>query len=318
MTRPRVAVLDDYQEVARDLADWASLDAEVRFLTDRLPDEDAAAAELADADVLVLMRERTPLRASLLARLPALRLVVTSAMRNASIDLAACRERGVTVCGTRSGAEPPAELTWALILGLAKHLTVEAGALRAGGPWQQTIGTDLHGATLGLVGLGRIGSQVARVGRAFGMDVVAWSPHLTDERAAAADVRRTAELDSMMAEADFCSLHLVLAESTREVVGAPELAAMKRSAYLVNTARSGLVDTEALVGALAAGTIAGAGLDVYDEEPLPPHHPFRTLPNVLGTPHLGYVSAANYRSYFTEAVEDIAAWQAGSPVRELG
>ncbi|KQY64379.1 MULTISPECIES: D-2-hydroxyacid dehydrogenase family protein [unclassified Nocardioides] len=314
----RCAVLDDYQAVAEGLADWATLDdVQVRFLHDHLPDEDACAETLADADILVVMRERTPITATLLARLPRLKLVVTSGLRNASIDLDAARARGVVVCGTPSASEPPTELTWALVLGLARGLHVEVPSFASGGPWQSTLGADLHGAVLGVVGLGKIGSRVARIGQAFGMDVVAWSPHLTDERCAEVGVRRAADLPTLLAESDFTTLHLVLAEATRGIIGRAELAAMKPSAFLVNTSRAGLVDTPALVEALQDGRLAGAGLDVFDTEPLPFDDALRGLPNVLATPHLGYVTRRNYAGYFTGAVEDIAAWQAGSPVRLL-
>ncbi len=314
----RCVILDDYQGVATSYADWSVLPGvAVTALREHLPDQDDLVAAVGDAEVLVVMRERTPLTASLLDRLPGLRLVVTSGMRNAAIDLEACRQRGVTVCGTSSASTPPVELTWALVLGLVRHLVPESAALAAGGPWQSTVGRDLAGATLGLVGLGKIGARVAAVGTAFGMDVAAWSPHLTPERARDGGARLAPSLAALLGQSDVVSLHLVLADSTRGLIGREELAAMRPTSYLVNTSRAGLVDTGALVEALQAGRLAGAGLDVYDEEPLPAGHPLRRLPTVLGTPHLGYVSEANYRTYFTEAVEDIAAWSAGEPVRRL-
>ena len=315
----RCVVLDDYQGVATSYADWSVLDGvETTTIREHLRDEHAVVAAVADAEIVVVMRERTPFPARLLARLPRLRLLVTSGMRNAALDVAAANGRGVVVCGTPSSPTPPVELTWALVLGLARQLVPESLALRAGGPWQSSVGRDLAGSTLGVVGLGKIGGRVAAVAQAFGMDVVAWSQHLTDERAAEAGVRRAERLPDLLAQSDVVTLHLVLSDRTRGLVGADELAVMRRSAYLVNTARAGLVDTSALVAALVAGGIAGAGLDVYDEEPLPAAHLLRTLPNVLATPHLGYVTEANYRSYFTGAVEDIAAWQAGHPIRRLG
>jgi phosphoglycerate dehydrogenase-like enzyme len=315
----RCVVLDDYQGVAKSYADWSVLDGvETTTIREHLRDEHAVVAAVADAEIVVVMRERTPFPARLLARLPRLRLLVTSGMRNAALDVAAANGRGVVVCGTPSSPTPPVELTWALVLGLARQLVPESLALRAGGPWQSSVGRDLAGATLGVVGLGKIGGRVAAVAQAFGMDVVAWSQHLTDERAAEAGVRRAERLPDLLAQSDVVTLHLVLSDRTRGLVGADELAVMRRSAYLVNTARAGLVDTAALVAALVAGRIAGAGLDVYDEEPLPADHLLRRLPNVLGTPHLGYVTEANYRTYFTGAVEDIAAWQAGHPIRRLG
>jgi phosphoglycerate dehydrogenase-like enzyme len=315
----RCVVLDDYQGVAKSYADWSVLDGvETTTIREHLRDEHAVVAAVADAEIVVVMRERTPFPARLLARLPRLRLLVTSGMRNAALDVAAANGRGVVVCGTPSSPTPPVELTWALVLGLARQLVPESLALRAGGPWQSSVGRDLAGATLGVVGLGKIGGRVAAVAQAFGMDVVAWSQHLTDERAAEAGVRRAERLPDLLAQSDVVTLHLVLSDRTRGLVGADQLAVMRRSAYLVNTARAGLVDTSALVAALVAGGIAGAGLDVYDEEPLPAAHLLRTLPNVLATPHLGYVTEANYRAYFTGAVEDIAAWQAGHPIRRLG
>jgi len=315
----RCVLLDDYQGVATTYADWSTLDGvEPISVREHLRDEHAVVAAVADADIVVLMRERTPFPARLLARLPRLRLLVTTGMRNASVDVAAANGRGVVVCGTPSSSTPPVELTWALVLGLVRSLVPESTALRQGGPWQSSVGRDLAGATLGVVGLGKIGSRVATIGQAFGMDVVAWSQHLTDERADEVGVRRAARLPDLLAQSDVVTLHLVLSDRTRGLLGADELAVMRRSAYLVNTSRAGLVDTPALVAALVAGEIAGAGLDVYDEEPLPADHLLRTLPNVLGTPHLGYVTEANYRAYFTGVVEDIAAWQAGRPVRRLG
>ena len=303
-------ILDDYQDTALSFADWSSLDGvHVSTLTRHVDGEDDLVRVLGRVEVLVLMRERTPLTASLIARLPTLRLVVTTGMRNASIDLAACTERGIEVCGTESSGTPPVELTWALILGLARQVVPEALALRAG-EWQTTVGTDLAGATLGLVGLGRLGTGVAAVGRAFGMEVVAWSPHLTEERATAGGARLVSKAD-LFAGSDVVSLHLVLSEATRGLVGAAEIGAMGASAYLVNTSRAGLVDTEALLAALDEGRLRGAGLDVFDVEPLPPDARLRTHPRVLATPHLGYVTEANYRRFFTQAVEDIASLAGG-------
>lgn len=312
----RCVILDDYQDVAAAYADWGSLPGvETVTVGDHRQGEELVDL-LAGTEIVVAMRERTPFPATLLQRLPDLRLLVTTGMRNASIDLDAAAERGVTVCGTESSSTPPVELTWALIHGLTRHLLTEATGLRRGERWQQTVGVDLEGARLGLVGLGRIGTRVAAVGQAFGMDVVGWSPHLTEDRAAAAGVRLVPK-DELMATSDVVSLHLVLSDSTRGIVADDDLALMKHTAFLVNTSRAGLVDTAALVDALATRRIAGAGLDVFDVEPLPPDDPFRSLPNVLATPHLGYVSEANYTRFFTQAVEDVAAWLAGEPVRVL-
>jgi phosphoglycerate dehydrogenase-like enzyme len=319
MARLRCAILDDYQRVALTMADWASLDSavDVTFQHDRLATEDAVVAALEGSEIIVAMRERTAFPASLLARLPQLRLLVTTGMRNAAIDVAAARAHGVTVCGTASRTEPPAELTWMLILALARRLVPEHLAFRSGGPWQSTVGGDLQGQRLGLLGLGRIGERVARVGLAFEMDVVAWSQNLTVERAAAAGVRLASSKAELLETSDIVSIHLVLSSRTRGLLGRDDLMRMRRTAYLINTSRGPIVDEAALIEALRAGWIAGAGLDVFDQEPLPLDSPFRTLPNVLGTPHLGYVSEANYRDYYREALEDIHAYLAGAPVRVI-
>ncbi|AJT66448.1 Glyoxylate reductase [Streptomyces lydicus] len=315
---PRCAVLDDYQDVALSMADWSPLDGSVDVRTLRRPfgSEDEVVEAIGDCEIVVAMRERTPFPASLLARLPRLRLLITSGMRNASIDLAAAARHGVTVCGTASNTEPPVELTWALILGLARNVVTESTAVRAGG-WQSTLGADLHGRRLGLLGLGKIGTRVARVGQAFGMDVVAWSRNLTPERAAETGVTATATKEELLETSDFVSVHLVLGDRTRGLIGAPELRRMRRTAYLVNTSRAAIVDQSALVEALREGRIAGAGLDVFAQEPLPADHPLRTLPNVLALPHLGYVTRRNYEGYFREAVENIQGFLAGKVVREL-
>lgn len=312
-------ILDDYQNVALSLAGWQALapQVECRALTEHISDEDHLVAQLQDAEIVVIMRERTPFSAALFARLPKLRLLVTSGMRNASVDLAAARENGVTVCGTGSGSTAPVELTWALILGLARHLVTENNALRHNGPWQSTVGTGLSGKRLGLLGLGKIGQKVALIAQAFGMEVSAWSQNLTAERAAEHGVELAASKEALLKTSDVVSVHLVLSERTRGLLGAPELALMKPDALLINTSRAAIVDQPALLHALQTGQIAGAGLDVFETEPLPPGDPFRVLPNVLATPHLGYVSDGNYQSYFREAVEDIQAFLAGNPVRTL-
>lgn len=316
----RCAVLDDYQDIALSMADWSLLAGavDVRTLRRPLGSEDEVVAAIGDCEIVVAMRERTPFPASLLARLPRLRLLVTSGMRNAAIDLTAAARHGVTVCGTASNTEPPVELTWALILGLARHLVTESTAMRTDGPWQTTLGADLHGRTLGLLGLGKIGTRVARIGQAFGMNVTAWSRNLTAERAAEAGVRLAASKEELLETADFVSVHLVLGDRTRGLLGAEELRRMRPTAYLVNTSRAAIVEQSALLRALREHWIAGAGLDVFDQEPLPAGHPLRTLPNVLALPHLGYVTRRNYEGYFRQAVEDITAFLAGSPVRELG
>lgn len=311
----RCAILDDYQNVALALADWSAVRA--TSFSRHFASEDALVEAIGDFEVVMMMRERTPFPASLFARLPRLRLLITSGMRNASIDLDAARAHGVTVCGTGSASTPPAELTWALTLGLTKHLVPEATSMRNGGPWQSTIGADLHGSTLGLLGLGKIGAQMARIGQAFGMDVVAWSHNLTADRTSSLGVRLAPSKESLLAESDVVSVHLVLGDRTRGLLGAGELALMKPTAYLINTSRAAIIDQPALIEALRAERIAGAGLDVFAVEPLPLDHELRTLPNVLATPHLGYVTGANYRTYFREAAQDIDAFLAGTPIRLL-
>jgi phosphoglycerate dehydrogenase-like enzyme len=311
-------VLDDYQDVARQFADWSVLeDVDMVSVRRHLADPDEVVRVLRGASIVVVMRERTPLTEGILSRLPELRLVVTTGSRNAAIDMAACRAHGIMVCGTASRSAPPAELTWALVLGLVRGVVRESASMRAGGPWQSTVGRDLAGTTFGVIGLGKIGSRVARVAQAFEMDVLAWSPQLTPERAEAAGVRLAASKRDLMFNADVVSLHLQLSWTTRGIIDAGDIAAMRKDAYFVNTARAGLVDNDALVAALEQGRLAGAGLDVFDEEPLPVDHPLRTLPNVLALPHLGYVTSANYRTYFTEAVQDIEAWIAGEPMRVI-
>jgi len=313
----RIALLDDYQGVALRFADWSSLPAgtEVVAFADHLADLDALAARLAPFDGVVVMRERTPVTAPLLERLPNLRLLVTTGMRNASIDLAAATARSVTVCGTAGLPYPTAELTWGLILSLMRRIPTEDRATREG-RWQVTVGEGLNGKTLGLLGLGTLGSRVAKVGRAFEMQLLAWSQNLTAERAAEAGATLVGR-DELLARADIVSVHLVLSERTRGLIGTRELALMKRSAYLVNTSRGPIVDEAALIAALRAGTIAGAGLDVFDEEPLPATHPFRQLPSTVITPHLGYVTDETYRIFYSHAREDVEAFLRGAPVRVL-
>ncbi|HVX19793.1 MAG TPA: D-2-hydroxyacid dehydrogenase family protein [Acidimicrobiales bacterium] len=313
----RVVVLDDYQGVALSSADWSPVAAraDVDVCRDHIDDPDELVARLGGAEVVVLMRERTPVGADLLDRLPALRLVVTTGPRNAAVDVAACRARGVAVCGTGGYVDPTTELTWGLILAVTKRIPEEAASVRAGG-WQRSVGTDLAGKTLGVVGLGRIGAGVAQVAAAFGMSVIAWSQNLTAARAAEAGAELVGKAD-LFGRADVVTLHLVLGDRTRGIVGPAELAAMKPTAFLVNTSRGPLVDEPALVAALERGAIAGAGLDVFEQEPLPAAHPFRTLPNVVATPHIGYVTAEMYALFYREVVEDIAAFLDGGLLREV-
>ncbi|MGZ4494667.1 MAG: D-2-hydroxyacid dehydrogenase family protein [Nocardioides sp.] len=313
----RIAVLDDYQGVALEMADWGPVlaRAEVDVFTDHVADGAALVERLAPYDAVVLMRERTPLPGSVIEALPGLRLVVTTGRRNASVDLDALHRKGITVSGTDSLASAPGELTWALILGLARHLVPEGTAMATGG-WQSTVGRDLEGATLGVVGLGRIGAHVATVGRAFGMRVLAWSTHLTPERGDEVGAQAV-PFDRLLAESDVVTVHQVLSARTRRLIGAREIAMMKPDALLVNTSRAGIVDTDAVLDALHAGHLGGVGLDVYDLEPLPADHPLRSAPRTLLTPHLGYVTEGVYRRFFSGVVEDVVAFLDGAPVREL-
>ncbi|GAA0463585.1 2-hydroxyacid dehydrogenase [Paractinoplanes deccanensis] len=312
-------MLDDYQRVARQYGPFETLGAEVVVLHEHVGDQDELAGALRGAAVVVAMRERTAFPAELFGKLPDLRLLVTTGMANAAIDLAAAAAHGVAVCGTQASGSAKssntAELTWALILAVRRHVVAEDRALRDG-RWQTTVGTDLAGSTLGVLGLGRLGTQVARIGQAFDMRVVAWSRNLTAERAAAAGVASVSK-EELFAISDVVTIHLRLSDRTAGLVGPAELAAMKPTSVLVNTSRGPIVDQGALVAALTARTIAGAGLDVYDEEPLPMGHPLRGAPNTVLLPHLGYVTEAGLRSMYEQAVEDIAAWRDGRPVRLL-
>jgi phosphoglycerate dehydrogenase-like enzyme len=310
-----VAVLDDYQGVALSLAPWSSLEADVTVFRDHVAHDDALVARLAPFEVVVAMRERTPFDRERLARLPALRLLVTTGMANAAIDVSAAAELGVVVCGTGGLASSTVELTWALILAVARHVCAEDRRVRAGG-WQHTLGFELSGRTLGVVGLGRLGSRVAAIGQAFEMSVIAWSQNLAAAHAASLGVEAVAR-EELFARADVVTVHLRLSERTRGLVGAGDLARMKPTAVLVNTSRGPIVDERALLAALEAGTIAGAGLDVFDVEPLPTDHPLRFAPHTVLTPHIGYVSRGTYEIFYGEAVEDIAAWLRREPVRVL-
>jgi phosphoglycerate dehydrogenase-like enzyme len=317
----RLAILDDYQGVALSRGPWDRLpkDIAIEVFHDTLTDLDALAARLAPFDAILMMRERTPFLRPLLERLPNLRLLITTAARNRSIDLAAATERGITVCGTPSFGHPTVDLTWGLILSLMRRIPEQQASLRAGG-WQiapgGSVGTTLEGKTLGLVGLGNLGSRVAKVGAAFGMKLIGWSQNLTAEKAAAAGATAV-DKARLMAESDVISLHLVLSDRSRGIIGAEDLARMKPGAMIVNTSRGPLIDQPALIAALTEGRIAGAGLDVFDAEPLPPGHPILAAPNTVLTPHLGYVTEENYRVYFQGAVEVVEGYLAGKPVREL-
>jgi phosphoglycerate dehydrogenase-like enzyme len=317
MTPVQVGILDDFQNIARKIADWPRLPAHVSVTAfERHFEGDELIREIAPFDVLVITRERTPFPRDVIERLPKLKLLVTTGWRNLGIDLEACRDRGILVCGTEAGSAPTAELAWGLILAVARHIAQEDKALRAG-RWQSTIGISLKDKTLGILGLGRLGAQMARVGNAFGMNVVAWSQNLTVERAADAGATWVEKAD-LFRLSDVLTIHLILSDRTRGLVGRTQLHRMKRSAILVNTARAGIVDEAALIDALTTGAIAGAGLDVYSREPLPPGAPILKAPNTVLTPHLGYVTRETYAIYFPQALEDIEAWLDGHPIRVIG
>jgi phosphoglycerate dehydrogenase-like enzyme len=313
----RLAILDDYQKVALAMAGWDSLRpaVEVQTFHDTLASEDAVAERLRDFEIVVAMRERTAFRRSLLERLPKLKLLVTTGMVNASIDVKAAAELGIVVSGTRSLPHPTAELAWGLILALARNIVREDAGMRKGG-WQTTIGIGLHGKVLGILGLGKLGSQVAVLGKAFQMEVIAWSQNLTVERANSLSVQRV-DKEELFRRADFLTIHTVLSKRTQGLVGSGDLAAMKPTAYLINTSRGPIVDERALVATLESGKIAGAALDVYDQEPLPADHVLRRLENVVLTPHLGYVTAENYRVFYGDAVENVRGFLAGNPIRVI-
>lgn len=313
----RVAVLDDYQDVARKMTDWSALPAEVEVevFQDHLTDQVAVAERLKDFDIVMAMRERTPFPRALLEQLPRLRLLTTTGMRNAAIDMQAAADCHVLVCGTGGILYPTAELTWGLILSLLRHIPDEDQATRAG-RWQVSMGLGLNGKTLGLMGLGRLGSEVARVGNAFQMDVIAWSQNLTAVRAAERGATLVSK-DELLVRADILSIHLVLSARSRGLIGHQELNRMKPTAYVINTSRGPIVDEAALIAALRNGTIAGAGLDVFDEEPLPLDHPLRRAENTIITPHIGYVTQETYQVFFDETVENIQAFLKGAPVRVL-
>ncbi len=310
-----IAVLDDWQHVACDVVDWSVLDpiGQVSFFHDYPADTETLAERLADYQVICVMRERTLFDQALLSRLPNLKLLVTGGMRNAAIDVKAARAQGIEVCGTESYKHAAPELTWALIMGITRNLAGEAHSLRTGG-WQVGLGRDLHGKTLGLLGLGSIGKWIARYGQAFGMKVIAWSQNLTDEAAAEVGVTCVSK-QQLFEQADVLSVHLVLSDRSRGLVDAEALGWMKPDAYLINTSRGPIIDEAALIDTLRQRRIAGAALDVFDQEPLPAGHPFRQLDNVLATPHVGYVTENNYRTFYGQMIEDIQAWQAGKPIR---
>ena len=313
----RIAILDDYQHIALEMTDWSMLpsDVEIQVFPDHLKDEDAVAQRLKDFEIVMAMRERTPFQRRLLEKLPKLQLLTTTGMRNAAIDLDAAAQCGVLVCGTSGVMYPTAELTWGLILALLRHIPREDQAVRAG-QWQVSMGLGLNAKTLGLMGLGRLGSQVAAVGKAFQMELIAWSQNLTAERAAECGATLVSK-DELLSQSDILSVHLVLSSRSQGLIGARELGLMKPTAYLINTSRGPIVDEQALNQALQNRTIAGAGLDVFDEEPLTLDHPLRTLENTVITPHIGYVTTEAYKIFFDHTVENIQAFLKGEPVRTM-
>ena len=313
----KLALLDDYQGVALQLADWDSLAAQctVTAFRDHLTDEGEIAERLMEFDAVMALRERTPFPRSLLERLPNLKLIASAGMRNAAIDLDAATELGIVVCGTGGSSRATMELTWCLILGLLRRLPLEHDSTRAG-DWQRSIGIGLEGKTLGLIGLGNIGSQMAEVARAFHMNILAWSQNLTTERAEANGATLVSK-DELLRQSDIVSIHTRLSDRTVGLLGASELALMKRSAYLVNTSRGPIVDEDALLNVLLSGSIAGAGLDVFDEEPLPDDHPLLSLDNVLLTPHLGYVTRETYVNFYGQTLENVRSFIDGMPQRVM-
>jgi phosphoglycerate dehydrogenase-like enzyme len=317
MAAMRLSILDDYQGVALDMADWSPLAGRIDIAVERKPfaDENEAAQALADSEIVAAMRERTPFPRSLVERLPKLKLLITTGMRNASFDMVALRDRGVVVCGTEGGGLDTAELTWGLIIGAARRIAEDHRSMRDGA-WQTRIGHRLAGKTLGVLGLGRLGGAVARVGLAFDMKVIAWSPNLTTERAAAVGVERV-DKEALLRQSDVLTVHVVLSPRSRGLIGRNDIALMKTTAILVNTSRGPIVDTYAVIEALETGRLGYAAFDVYDREPLPADHPLRRTPNVLLTPHIGYVTEENYRSSYPQIVENIAAFLDGNPVRVI-
>src|SRR5437773_11982505 len=317
----RLSILDDYQSVALEMADWSAVKGRgVEIAVERFPfaDEDDLVRSLADSEIVAAMRERTAFPKRIVDRLPKLKLLITTGMRNASFDMEALKARGVTVCGTGGpggGNEDTAQLAWGLIPGAARRIAEDHALMRLGG-WQTRIGHRVAGKTLGLLGLGRLGSALARVGLAYGMKAIAWSQNLTAEKAAAQGVERV-EKDELFRRSDILSVHLVLSPRSRGLVGAREVGLMKPSAILVNTSRGPICDTEAIIAALQAGRVAYAGFDVYDKEPLAIEHPLRAAPNVILTPHIGYVTEENYRSSYPQIVENVLAFLDAKPIRVI-
>jgi len=314
----RAAILDDYQNVAMGFADWSSIakDVEIKVFNKPFNSQDEVIKALRGFAVVVGMRERTPFPRKVIEALPDLKLLITTGARNASFDVKACIERGITVCGTGAAGSPTTGIAFGLMLELTRRIGFESARLKAGAPWQVTIGRDLEGLTLGILGLGKLGQRSATVGKAFGMKTLAWSQNLTEEKARAAGADLVSKED-LFRHADVVTIHVVLSDRSRGLVGAKELGLMKKTSFLINTSRGPIVDEKALISALHNKAIAGAGLDVFDVEPLPLDHPFRKMDNVVITPHLGYVSEQNYRKYFADVVEDIRGWLDRKPVRVI-
>ena len=314
----KVAILDDYQNCALSMADWSVLPAnvEITVFTDNEPDLGRLIERLMPFQVVCAMRERTRFDRELIEKLPNLKLIATTGSWNAAIDMKACEELGIVVAGAVAAPNSTPELTWGVILALLRQIPAEVNSVRSGG-WQVAVGGDLHGRTLALMGLGNIGSAMARIGTAFGMKIIAWSQNLTEEKAVAAGARLV-DMDTLFREGDFVCIHTVLSTRTRGLVTARELGLMKKTAYLINTSRGPIIDEAALIDVLSSKAIAGAALDAYVPEPLPADHPFRTLPNVIATPHIGYVTEDTYRIFYGETVENIAAFLAGKPMRVIG
>jgi phosphoglycerate dehydrogenase-like enzyme len=312
------AILDDYQDVATTVVDWAPVASDVNFkvFTESLGGREQVVTALKDCEVVCLMRERTPFGKDVIDVLPKLKLIVTSGMRNAAIDVAAAAARGIPVCGTESLGHPTAELTFGLMLELTRRIGYENARLKAGSRWQSTLGIDLNNKTLGIIGLGKLGTRVARIGNAFDMKVIAWSQNLTAEKALQAGATLVGK-DDLLRDSDFVTVHVQLSDRTRGLIGARELDLMKPTAFFINTSRGPVADEKAIEAALKAGKIAGAAIDTYDEEPLPLDHPFRKLDNIVITPHLGYVTAENYKRFYGQMVEDIRGWLDGKPIRVI-
>jgi D-3-phosphoglycerate dehydrogenase len=310
----RCAVLDDYQNVALELADWSRVKKDADITVFNEPIGSKVVETLRDFSILCLMRERTLFDRKTIEALPNLKLLVTSGMRNAAIDLKAAAERNIPVCGTESVGTPTAELVFGLMLELTRKIGFEHARLKAGAAWQSTVGIELAGKTLGILGLGKLGSRVAEIGKAFGMNVIAWSQNLTDEKASAVGAKRVSKED-LFRGSDFVTIHTQLSERTRGVVGAAEFSLMKPGAYLINTSRGPIVGEKALIAALRDKKIAGAGIDVYDVEPLALDHPLRKIESAVITPHLGYVTVEGYRRFYTQMAEDVRAWLDGKPIR---